>query len=164
MNFSKRLKSKVGYIQKILEDDIYLIGGQNMIDEIFERGQRVSSEFFIDTVWVKMLVTDENGVFDTQVYNVVFEPAARTHWHAHPGGQILIVTRGKGFYQEKGKTARVLKPGDVVEIPPNVVHWHGAAPDREFVHIGMSTRVHLGPAKWFGPVTDEEYKSAVEEK
>ncbi len=61
-----------------------------------------------------MLVTDENGVFNTQIYNVVFEPRARTHWHSHPGGQILIVTRGKGFYQERGKLARMLKKGDVV--------------------------------------------------
>ncbi|PLV56055.1 cupin domain-containing protein [Thermotoga sp. SG1] len=135
-----------------------------MFSDLFEKGTKASSDFFTGTVWVKMLVTDEDGIFDTQVYNVVFEPSSRTHWHSHPGGQILIVTRGKGFYQEKGKPARPLKPGDVVEIPPNVVHWHGAAPDEEFAHIGMSTRVHLGPTKWFGPVTDEEYKSAVEEK
>jgi len=74
-----------------------------MVDDIFERGSKGSSDFFTGNVWVKMLVTDENGVFDTQVYNVVFEPGARTHWHSHPGGQILIVTRGKGFYQERGK-------------------------------------------------------------
>ncbi|AJG41629.1 cupin [Thermotoga sp. RQ7] len=134
-----------------------------MSDDLFGKGTKASSDFFTGTVWLKMLVTDEDGVFDTQVYNVVFEPAARTHWHAHPGGQILIVTKGKGFYQEKGKPARLLKPGDVVEIPPNVVHWHGAAPDGEFVHIGISTRVHLGPAKWFGPVTDEEYGSVTGE-
>jgi quercetin dioxygenase-like cupin family protein len=126
-----------------------------MVDDIFERGSKGSSDFFTGNVWVKMLVTDENGVFNTQVYNVVFEPGARTHWHSHPGGQILIVTQGRGFYQERGKPARVLKKGDVVEIPPNVVHWHGAAPNEELVHIGISTQVHLGPAEWFGPVTDE---------
>ncbi|HBU00108.1 MAG TPA: cupin domain-containing protein, partial [Thermotoga naphthophila] len=57
-----------------------------------------------------------------------------------------------------------LKKGDVVEIPPNVVHWHGAAPDEELVHIGISTQVHLGPAEWFGPVTEEEYRKATEGK
>lgn len=111
-----------------------------------------------------MLVTDENGVFNAQVYNVVFEPGARTHWHSHPGGQILIVTQGRGFYQERGKPARVLKKGDVVEIPPNVVHWHGAAPNEELVHIGISTQVHLGPAEWFGPATEEEYRKTTEGK
>jgi quercetin dioxygenase-like cupin family protein len=134
------------------------------MDDIFERSSKGSSDFFTGNVWVKMLVTDENGVFDTQVYNVVFEPGARTHWHSHPGGQILIVTRGKGFYQERGKPVRILKKGDVVEIPPNVVHWHGAAPDEELVHIGISTQVHLGPAEWFGPVTEEEYRKATEGK
>lgn len=131
-----------------------------MSDVLFEKGTKASSDFFTGTVWVKMLVTDENGIFDAQVYNVNFEPTARTHWHAHPGGQILIVTKGKGFYQEKGNPVRTLKPGDVVEISPNVIHWHGAAPDEELVHIGISTQVHLGPAKWFGPVTDEEYTKA----
>ncbi|ACB10126.1 MAG TPA: cupin domain-containing protein [Thermotoga sp.] len=135
-----------------------------MVDDIFERGSKGSSDFFTGNVWVKMLVTDENGVFNTQVYNVVFEPGARTHWHSHPGGQILIVTRGKGFYQERGKPVRILKKGDVVEIPPNVVHWHGAAPDEELVHIGISTQVHLGPAEWLGSVTEEEYRKATEGK
>jgi quercetin dioxygenase-like cupin family protein len=135
-----------------------------MVDDIFERGSKGSSDFFTGNVWVKMLVTDENGVFNTQVYNVVFEPGARTHWHSHPGGQILIVTRGRGFYEERGKPVRILKKGDVVEIPPNVVHWHGAAPNEELVHIGISTQVHLGPAEWLGPVTEEEYRKATEGK
>lgn len=135
-----------------------------MVDNIIERGSKGSSDFFTGNVWVKMLVTDENGVFNAQVYNVVFEPGARTHWHSHPGGQILIVTQGRGFYQERGKPARVLKKGDVVEIPPNVVHWHGAAPNEELVHIGISTQVHLGPAEWFGPATEEEYRKTTEGK
>ena len=110
-----------------------------------------------------MLHPDNDGVFDTQVYNVIFEPSARTYWHSHPGGQILLITSGTGYYQEKGKPARSLNPGDVVAIPPDVVHWHGAAPESTFIHIGMSTKVHLGPAKWFGPVTDEEYNEATAE-
>lgn len=127
---------------------------------IFPRGTQGSKDYFSNTVWVNMLHADEDKVFDTQVYDVVFEPSARTYWHSHPGGQILLITSGTGYYQEKGKPAQLLKPGDVVAIPPDVVHWHGAAPDSEFVHIGMSTKVHTGPAKWFGPVTDEEYSEA----
>jgi quercetin dioxygenase-like cupin family protein len=130
---------------------------------IFAKGGQASQDHFSHTVWVNMLHIDEEGVFDTQVYNVVFEPSARTHWHSHPGGQILLVTSGTGYYQEKGKPAQKLKKGDVVPIPPEVVHWHGASPEREFVHIGMSTKVHLGPAKWSGPVTDQEYNEAVAE-
>lgn len=136
-------------------------GGSKMnITTVFPKGDKAGNQIFSNTVWVKMLVTDEEKAFDTQVYNVTFEPAGRTHWHSHPGGQILLVTKGTGYYQEKGKPAQMLKEGDVVPIPADVVHWHGASPEDEFVHLGMSTQVHLGPAKWFGPVTDQEYSEA----
>ena len=130
---------------------------------IFPKGDQGSRDYFTNNTWVSMLHPDNDGVFDTQVYNVIFEPSARTYWHSHPGGQILLITSGTGYYQEKGKPARSLNPGDVVAIPPDVVHWHGAAPESTFIHIGMSTKVHLGPAKWFGPVTDEEYNEATAE-
>jgi quercetin dioxygenase-like cupin family protein len=130
---------------------------------IFPKGQQAPSQVFTNATWVHMLHTDEDGAFDTQVYNVTFEPSARTHWHSHPGGQILLMTSGTGYYQEKGEPAQLLKPGDVVAIPADVVHWHGASPSSPFVHLGMSTQVHLGPAKWLGPVTDEEYREATSE-
>ncbi len=113
---------------------------------------------------VNMLVTDEEKTFDTQAYDVKFPAKARTYWHSHPGGQLLFVTSGKGYYQEKGKPARLLQKGGVVEIPVNVVHWHGAAPDSEFVHLGVSCRTDKGPARWFGEVTDKEYDEAVKSK
>ena len=132
-------------------------------NEIFQKGDPASSDFFTRKAWVKMLVLDEHNDYDIQVYNVIFEPSARTYWHSHPGGQILLVTGGIGYYQEKGKQAQVLKTGDVVTIPPDVVHWHGASSGNQFVHIGMSTQVRLGPAKWLGPVTDKEYNEAISE-
>ena len=136
--------------------------GDNTVqyNSVFPKGDQGPKETFTGTTWVKMLHPDSDGVFDTQVYNVIFEPSARTFWHSHPGGQILLVTEGTGYYQEEGKPARLLNSGDVVAIPPDVVHWHGAAPESHFIHIGMSTKVHLGPADWSGPVTDEEYKDA----
>ena len=130
---------------------------------MFPKGDQGPKKYFSNTTWVKMLHTDEKGAFDTQVYNVTFEPSARTYWHSHPGGQILLITNGTGYYQEKWKPAQLLKPGDVVTIPPDVVHWHGASPKKKFVHLGMSTKVHRGPAKWFGPVTDKEYNEATTE-
>ena len=133
-------------------------------EAIFAKGEKAPEEIFSHTVWVKMLHADENKTFDTQVYNVEFEPSARTHWHSHPGGQILLCTEGRGYYQEKGKPARSLQKGDVVAIPPEVVHWHGAAPEERFVHIGMSTQVRLGPATWLGPVTGPEYAEVTERK
>ncbi len=128
--------------------------------EIFPRGDQAPAQIFTGAVWVHMLHTDREKVFDTQVYNVTFAASARTFWHSHPGGQILLVTHGTGYYQERGKPARILKPGDTVAIPPDVEHWHGAAPGESFIHLGMSTQDHLGPAKWLGPVTDKEYGEA----
>ena len=122
---------------------------------IFPKGQRAEANF-TGTAWVQMLVTDDT-TFDTQVYNVTFEPGARNYWHSHPGGQLLLVTSGEGYYQEQGKPIRLLKPGEVVEIAPDIVHWHGAAPESEFVHIGITTQAGKGPATWYGPVSDEEY-------
>jgi quercetin dioxygenase-like cupin family protein len=137
---------------------------KQIINSIFSKGEKGPADYFTGTTWVNMLITDGDKVYDTQAYDVRFEPAARTYWHSHPGGQLLFVTSGKGFYQEKGKPARLLLKGDVVEIPPEVMHWHGAAPDSWFVHLGTSTKVHLGPAKWDGPVTDEEYSKATSEQ
>lgn len=91
------------------------------------------------------------------MYDVLFEAGARNHWHSHPGGQILLVTAGEGYYQEKGKPAQKLQKGDVVQIPPDVVHWHGAVPDNDFTHIGISSNTKKGAAQWFEAVTDEEY-------
>ena len=133
---------------------------EQSINSVFPKGENGPTDYFTGTTWVNMLVIDNNNVYDTQAYDVRFEPEARTFWHSHPGGQLLFVTNGKGYYQEKGKPARLLQKGDVVEIPPDVVHWHGAAPDSGFVHLGMSTKTHLGPAEWLGAVTDEEYKEA----
>jgi quercetin dioxygenase-like cupin family protein len=73
---------------------------------------------------------------------------------------LLLVTHGEGFYQERGKPARRLHEGDVVQIPQNAEHWHGAAPNCGFTHIGISPNAHKGTAAWFGPVTDEEYEEA----
>lgn len=137
-----------------------LFKGEDKMNQIFADGEIGPAEYFTNTARVKMLETDPDKLYDTQVYNVVFEPSARTFWHSHPGGQILLITDGSGYYQEKGKPARHLRKGDTVSIAPDIVHWHGAAPDRPFVHIGMSTQVHLGPAVWTGPVTDEEYIAA----
>jgi quercetin dioxygenase-like cupin family protein len=124
---------------------------------IFPKGQRVTDEHFIGTAWVEMLVTDKE--YNCPVYNVTFEPGARNNWHSHPGGQILLVTGGYGYYQEEGKPARSLKPGDVVKIPQNVKHWHGASKNSWFVHLGITTNLQAGDAEWFEPVTDEEYNN-----
>ncbi|MNF70060.1 Cupin domain protein [compost metagenome] len=105
-----------------------------------------------------MLVPND-PVLNTSVGNVVFEPGARNNWHTHPGGQILIVTHGTGYYQEVGKPIQLLQVGDVVNIPPELKHWHGASPNSEFTHIAISTNTQTGIVDWLEPVTDEQYNS-----
>lgn len=121
-------------------------------------GQPVA-DHFTGEAWLNMLSAESR--YDCNVYNVTFAPAARNYWHAHAVGQILLCTQGVGFYQEKGKAAVVLRTGDVVNIPPNTVHWHGAAPYGSFSHIGITPKVAENEVEWLGEVTDEEYNRAV---
>ena len=93
------------------------------------------------------------------VGQVTFEPGGKTNWHTHSIGQVLLVTEGKGWYQEKGKAAQPLTPGTVVAIPKDVEHWHGAAKDSKMVHIAISNMKDGTPVTWLDPVTDEEYNS-----
>lgn len=119
---------------------------------IFPAGERFDNENFSGEVWLKMLTG-----MPCPVANVTFAPACRNNWHTHRGGQILLVTAGRGYYQEWGKKARELRAGDVVEIPAEVKHWHGAAPDSWFSHIAIEIHPELGPATWLEPVSEEEY-------
>ncbi len=119
---------------------------------IFPAGERFDNENFSGEVWLKMLTG-----MPCPVANVTFAPACRNNWHTHRGGQILLVTAGRGYYQEWGKEARELRAGDVVEIPAEVKHWHGAAPNSWFSHIAMEIHPELGPATWLEPVSEEEY-------
>ncbi len=92
------------------------------------------------------------------VSNVTFEPGCRNNWHVHhKTGQILLCTGGRGWYQEWGEPARELHPGDVVDIPAEVKHWHGAAKDSWFTHIALSVPVEGASNEWLEPVDDEQY-------
>ena len=125
---------------------------------IFPKGQKITDEHFIGTASVETLVPMDSS-FNCQVANVTFEPGARNSWHKHPGGQILLVTGGIGYYQEEGKLARIIQEGDVVKINPNMKHWHGATPDSWLVHIAIITNPQKGDAVWLEPVTDKEYNN-----
>lgn len=130
----------------------------NSENAISPKGDRAPAEYFTGTAWVKMLVTADD-TFNTSVANVTFEPGARNNWHTHPGGQILIITDGVGYYQEKGKPVQLLHKGDVIKILPGVVHWHGASPDSEMTHLAINTNTQKGIVEWVQKVTDEEYNS-----
>jgi quercetin dioxygenase-like cupin family protein len=125
---------------------------------IFPKGAKISNNNFSGTAWLEMLMTNAE-TFDCTIGNVTFEPGVRNSWHSHPGGQILLVTSGDGYYQERGKPIQVIKPGDVIEILPNIVHWHGATPYGRMEHIAIGTKASKGAAVWYEAVTDEEYNN-----
>ncbi|GKT34600.1 cupin domain-containing protein [Aduncisulcus paluster] len=126
------------------------------IDPIFPLGikNEAYKQYFIGDSYLSILSKDI-GLLS---FNVTFEPGCRNNWHVHhKGGQVLFCTAGFGWYQEEGKPPRLLKPGDVVEIPAGTNHWHGATKDSWFSHIAINVPAKDGTVEWKEPVTDEEY-------
>ncbi len=136
---------------------ILLLVRSEHLPDVFPKDIELDDNF-TGKAWLAFLTN--NKECDISVYNVTFGPAARTYWHKHDVGQILLCTVGFGYYQERGKEAQLLSPGDVVNIPAAVEHWHGAAPDSEFVHVGMTPKMSENDVVWIGPVTDAEYEAA----
>lgn len=120
------------------------------------------AKYFIGQSYLKMLSTEQVGIG-----NVTFEPGCRNNWHIHHadknGGQILLVTAGEGLYQEWGKPAVKLKPGDVVHIPSGVKHWHGASSDKWFQHLAIEVPGDNCHTEWLEQVSDDDYKKSEEE-
>lgn len=116
------------------------------------------ARYFTGNSYLKPLTDPKETVF---LANVTFEPGCRNHWHIHHaksgGGQILICVDGEGWYQEEGRPARRLKPGDVVTIPAGVKHWHGAKTDSWFSHIAFEVPGEGCSTEWCEPVTDDNY-------
>lgn len=125
--------------------------------KIFPKGERLPGDWFSGNAFLTPLIAkDKNNEFS--VGSVSFEPRARTNWHTHPKGQVLMVTDGNGFYQEKGKPAQPIKKGDVVNIPENVEHWHGATSTDEMTHIAITNYKKEIQVTWLQPVSDQDYE------
>lgn len=127
------------------------------IDPIFALGEENPfGQYFVGQSYLKMLCTEGVGIG-----NVTFEPGCRNNWHIHHakkgGGQILLCTAGRGWYQEWGKPAQQLHPGDVVKIPAGVKHWHGAAKDSWFAHLSVEVPGEETSNEWLEPVDDQSY-------
>lgn len=127
---------------------------------IFSQGEPAAAHF-TGRAWVAMLVEQPQNRGNVSAYNVTFAPGTRNDWHSHSIGQILLCTSGTGYYRERGRAARKLSPGDVVEIPADTEHWHGAGPDGPFTHIGITPRASENETRWAEPVSDAEYAAAV---
>ena len=129
------------------------------IDPIFALGEENPfCQYFVGQSYLKMLCTEGVGIG-----NVTFEPGCRNNWHIHHakkgGGQILLCTVGRGWYQEWGKPAQQLHPGDVVKIPAGVKHWHGAAKDSWFAHLSVEVPGEETSNEWLEPVDDQSYNA-----
>lgn len=122
---------------------------------VFPRGEKIANENFTGTAYLQMLM-EADSLNSISVGNVTFEPGARSNWHSHPAGQILLVTDGVGYYQEKGQPKKILRKGDAIKCPPNIPHWHGASSDTAFVQVAITGR-SSGATVWLEKVTDEEY-------
>lgn len=125
--------------------------------DTFATGEKVTNNNFTGNVWLQPLITTDSANL-ISVGNVTFEPGARSKWHLHPAGQILLAIDGVGYYQEKGAAKKILRKGDVVNCPPNVPHWHGASPDDTFVQVAITNNQN-GTVQWLKEVTEEEYKN-----
>lgn len=121
------------------------------------------AKYFIGQSYLAPLSTEQVGI-----YNVTFEPGCRNNWHIHHaksgGGQIIVCVAGRGLYQEWGKPAQELCPGDVVNIPAGVKHWHGAAPDSWFSHLAVEVPGEEASNEWLEPVDDEQYLKATDKE
>lgn len=123
---------------------------------VFPMGEKneAFAQYFVGQSYLNMLSTER-----VTIGNVTFEPGCRNNWHIHhKGGQVLLCTAGRGYYQEWGKEAQELHPGDVVNIPPEVKHWHGAAKDSWFAHLAVEVPAEGASNEWLEVVNEEDYK------
>lgn len=133
-------------LKDLMEHSIFPIGGENV-----DYAQYFDGKSYLNMISLKQVIMG----------NVTFEPGCHNHWHIHHatkgGGQLLLVTAGRGYYQEWGKPAQELHAGDVVNIGAKVKHWHGAAPDSAFQHLAIEVPGENTSNEWCEPVAQDEY-------
>ena len=123
----------------------------------FPKGELSSAKNHTGSIWLSELNVGDS-TFDPSIAQAVYGPGAKLDWHIHPGGQVLLITEGTGYYQERGKPVRVVHKGDVIKCAPGVEHWHGAAPGGDFAYIAV-TPTQKGKTIWLEPVSDKDYQS-----
>jgi quercetin dioxygenase-like cupin family protein len=125
---------------------------------VFPKGEPGPSANFTGNAYNFGLVANDS-TYNTLVGNVYFEKSARSNWHVHPSGQILIVLDGEGYHQLEGQPKQTMRKGDVIKCPPNVKHWHGATENTSLTQMYVLPKTENGIVTWLEPVTDEQYKS-----
>jgi len=126
-------------------------------DSVFPKGELSPAKNHTGNIWLSELNVGDS-TFDPGIAQAVYGPGAKLDWHIHPGGQVLLITEGTGYYQERGKPARIVHKGDVIKCAPGVEHWHGASPTSSFAYIAV-TPTQKGKTIWLEPVSEKDYKS-----
>jgi len=124
---------------------------------IFPKGEIATVDNHTGTVWLKEL-SEPDSVFVYSIATATFAPGAKLDWHIHPAGQILLITEGVGYYQERGKSRQTVRKGQVIKCLPGVEHWHGAAPTSTFAYLA-TTPTQKGKTIWLKRVTAAEYRA-----
>ena len=124
----------------------------------FPKGELSTTKNHTGDIWLNELNVGD-ATFDSSIAQAVYGPGAKLDWHIHPGGQVLLITEGSGYYQERGKPVQLVHKVDVIMSAPGVEHWHAAAPDSTFAYIAV-TPTAKGKTVWLKPVTEVEYKAA----
>jgi quercetin dioxygenase-like cupin family protein len=124
---------------------------------IFPKGELSTTDNHTGKIWLNELSAGDS-VFTNSIALATYASGAKLDWHIHPAGQVLLITEGTGFYQEKGKPAQIIHKGDVIKCLPGVAHWHGASPGSSFAYIAV-TPTTKGKTVWLQRVTDAEYNS-----
>ena len=123
---------------------------------IFPKGEMGPDQNFTGNAYNIGLVAPDS-IYTTAIGNVYFEPGSRSNWHSHPGGQILIITDGKGYHQIEGQPKQVIQKGDVVKCPPKTRHWHGATENTGLQQMYIVPNTEKGIVNWMETVTDSVY-------
>ena len=124
---------------------------------IFQKGEISNADNHTGIVWLNEL-SKPDSILNYSIAVATFAPGAKLDWHIHPGGQILLITEGAGYYQERGKPIQIVHKGDAIKCLPDVAHWHGASPGSSFAYIAV-TPAQKGKTIWLKRVTDAEYNA-----
>ena len=126
-------------------------------DAIFPKGELSTTKNHTGSIWLKELNVGDS-TFDPSIAVATYDAGAKLDWHIHPGGQVLLITEGIGYYQERGKPIQIVHKGDVIKCLPGVEHWHGASPKSGFAYLAV-TPTQKGKTIWLEPVSDKDYNS-----
>ena len=127
-------------------------------DSGFPKGELSTAKNHTGNIWLSELNVGDS-TFDPSIAMATYDAGAKLDWHIHPGGQVLLITEGGGYYQERGKPIRIVHKGDVIKCAPGTEHWHGASRKSSFAYIAV-TPTQKGKTIWLEPVSDKDYNSA----